>query len=178
KNAGPCRPAVSQLGRVDARLGRATLGDGFTLETPPLPWRRLAPEGCLEAFELLLQPLVDLVAASGEGGEQRVGRVGDLGDPVERLSPRHTQPSGQLGAQRGVVQRGQRALVMLDRSCVERQPAAVRGDDPVRYYDVGVELGVERPAGVLPESRRDDAVGDVDAYLTVDAVAGVGMGLD
>ena len=43
---------------------------------------------------------------------------------------------------------------------------------------MGVELRVERPRGVLSERRGDDPFGVDDGDLAVDAVAGVGVGLD
>ena len=43
---------------------------------------------------------------------------------------------------------------------------------------MGVQLGVQRPAGVLAEAGGGDALGVEGAHLAVDAVAGVGVVLD
>ena len=43
---------------------------------------------------------------------------------------------------------------------------------------MGVELRVERPAGVLPEHRGDDPLGVDDGDLATDPVAGVGVAFD
>ena len=97
--------------------------------------------------------------------------------PCSGLVPADAEPAGQLGSQAGVVEGGQGALVELDRPGVQRQPPAIRGPHPVRDHQVGVELRIGGPAGVLTERRRDDPLGVDDRHLARQSGTGCGHGL-
>lgn len=67
---------------------------------------------------------------------------------------------------------------MLEGPGIERQPPAVGGHDPVRDHDVGVDLRVVRPAGVLAKRGSDQAAGVDGPHLAIDPIATVGVVLD
>jgi hypothetical protein len=159
-------------------FGRPALGHGLPLQAPALPGGGVALEGLDEALELVLDALLHRLGAGGELGQHVVGDALHFGDAMDRLGPLHSQGAGQLGPQAGVVEGGQAPLIQLDGAGVKGQPAAVVGHDPVGDDHVGVQLGVERPAGLLAEAGGGDALGVEGAHLAADAVAGVGVLLD
>jgi len=151
---------------------------GLSFEPPPLPRCRVAVHGGDEAVELGVDAVPDLVGSGRVGLENDVVNVGDLGDPVLRCPPSDPQLLRQFGTEGGVVERRESALVALDQSGVEGEPSAVGRLHPVRDDNVGVDLRIERTAGVLSEQRGDDPVGVDDRDLAADAVPGVGMSFD
>ena len=65
--------------------------------------------------------------------------------PVHRLPPGDAEAVGELGAQGGVVDPADRALLLLEEPGVERQPPPGRVLDLGRDDGVGVQLRVHRP---------------------------------
>ena len=174
-----CGPTVVEglcVGGV--RFGWAAVGGGFAFQPPTLPWCWLTAHRLDEPVELVVNPTRHRCCAGRELGQHRIGDIGDLSDPVLGLMPANTEPCRQLGPQRNVVQRGQGLLVAFDQTGVERQPATVRGLDPIRDHQMRMQLRVQRPTGVLPERGGHDPLNVDDRDLTTDPVAGVGVGLD
>ncbi len=159
-------------------LRRAGVEHRLTFEAPRLPRCRVPVEGGPEPVELPLEPGLDLAGPLRQLVEHDVGHAVDLGDPVGRRTPPDAEALCQLAPQRRVVQRGERPLVALDQSGVQRQPASIRdanlGDDD----RVGVQLRIERPAGVLPEKRDREPVGVDVLHRSVDRGSGSGVALD
>jgi hypothetical protein len=141
------------------RLRRPRVDRCLPPEPVPLAGCGLTAEGVLEALELGLQALLDLNGALGEGLQDLRFDRRELGDPVDRCPPPHTEAAGHLGVQGGVVHRGEGLLVELDQPGVQRQPLPGLGADLGDHDGVGVQLRVVRPAGVLPERRDCHAVG-------------------
>ena len=106
-------------------FGGSAVDDGFSFEAPAFPRGGVTVEGVDEPVELLVDAALDVGGAGGELLEHRVGDVGDLGDAVHDRLPRDPEPVGELGAQGGVVDRREGALVELERAGVEGEPAAV-----------------------------------------------------
>ena len=179
ERSGLLAPAVVQARGVDRlRLAGAAVDGGFPVDQPALLWCGFAAHRVDEAVELLLDTSTHLGGADRELGEERLGHVADLGDAVLRRVPHHTETLRQLGSQTSVVERRQGALVALDEAGVEGEPTTVGRLHTVGDHEVGVELRVERPAGVLAEHRRDDPLGVDDGDLAADPVAGVGVTFD
>ncbi len=72
----------------------------------------------------LAQLRVDLSAALAEQLPQPVGHAAQVTDPVLTLDPLDAEPHRQLGAQGGVVDPADRALLVLQESGIEGQPAS------------------------------------------------------
>ncbi len=150
----------------------------LSFQAPTFPGSGLSLKVIAEPIELVVDPPTDGVGARREGREHVLGNTVDLGDSIDRLTPPHAKAAGQLGAQAGVVDGAEGALIELDGPGVERQPSAVWRPHPIGDHDVRVKLGIERPTRVLAEDRGDDPLGVEHGDLAVDAVAGVGMTLD
>ena len=119
-------PLGVENGGVDVRLlAWACVEHGFSFELPPLPRCRVAVHRADEAVELGVDPAADVVGTARVLGEHDIGDVGHLGDAVLGCPPANAEVLGQLGSQAGVVERGEGALVALDESGVEGEPAAV-----------------------------------------------------
>ena len=77
-----------------------------------------------------------------------------------------------------MIEGGECLLVVLDQPGVECQPATVGRLDPVGDHEVGVDLRVERSAGVLAERCRHDPLGVDDRHFPTDPVPGVRVPFD
>ncbi len=163
---------------VAVGFGRSAVHYRLPLQPPPLPRRRRSAQGGLKALELVAEAAGDLAGPLREMFQHRSGDAVDLGDAVLRLPPTDPESSGELGAEVGVVESGEGALVHDQRTGIQRQPAAIAGRDPVGDNGVGVQLRVEGPAGVLTKQPHHDPLGVHRDYLAVAAHSGVGVGLD
>lgn len=114
--------------------------------------------------------LVDLLRARGEHPTQTLGHTRHIGLPVADSEgfPCGAETSGQLGAQRGVVDPADGALLLSQKPRVERQPLAASVLNLGGDHRVGVELRIRGAAGVLTEHRRGHPlrVDLVDAVTT------------
>ena len=108
----------------------------------------------------------DLLPPRREGREEVGREAGDLGDPLHRHGPGDPETCGELGAQHRVVQVAAGERVPVDGLRVDRGPPAVRAVQQVRHHQVGVQLRVPRPRGVVLEAGDDPPVGvDVGGAL-------------
>ena len=82
------------------------------------------------------------------------------------------------GEERAPSRSGECLLVVLDEPGVQRQPPAIRGLHPVGDHHMGMQLRIQRPAGVLPKGRRHNPLRVDHRHRTPDAVAGMGMLFD
>jgi hypothetical protein len=167
-----------EFGGIGAGLARSAVDGGLAFDGPALPGSRSPPDGVNEALDLVVAPPLHLLGALGELGEDLFGRIGHLGQAVLDGLPPDTEPPSQLSPQPRGVERRDRALVVLEGAGVEREPPAVGCHDPVGDHEVGVDLRIVSPAGVLAEGRTDDAVSIDSPDLAVDPIAAVGMILD
>ena len=173
---GSLRPlGVKHAGVVAVGLGWPALGDGLPFQAPAFTGCGIALEGLGEALQFVRDPFLHGLGASRELRQYVVGDAAHLGNAVDRLGPLHPQRPAELGPQAGVVDGAQCPLVELDGAGIQSQPPFVVGGHAVGDHHVGVELGVERPAGVLAETGRGDAFGVNGRHLATDAVAGVGV---
>src|SRR5690606_37979510 len=106
------------------------------------------------------------------------GGVGHLGLAVHDVVPADAEPGGQLGSKASGVEDGDGALVVLEGPGVEGEPPPVGGYDSVRNHEVGVDLRVVRPAGVLAESGTYQAPGVDGPDLAINAVPAMRVVLD
>ena len=171
-------PVLVELGRVCGGLGGSAVGRGLSLDAPTLPWGGATAEVVDEPLGLLVDAAGHLLRAPGEGVEDLFGCVSHLGLAVLDVVPAHAEAAGQLRSEPGGVEGRDGALVVLEGAGVERQPPTVGGHHPVDDDEVGVDLGVMRPAGVLTEGSGDQAVGVDGPDLPVDSVPAVGVVLD
>ena len=177
--SGLFRPAGMQYLGVDrVRLVGAVVDDGLPLQPPPLAGRRLTAHRVDEAIELVVHAPPDVGGASRELGEQVGADVAHLGDASFGRMPSDPEARRHLGAQAGVIKGGECLLVVLDQPGVECQPAAVRRLDPIGDHEVGVDLRVERPAGVLSKRGRHDSLGVDHRHFPTDPVPGVRVPFD
>ncbi len=117
--------AVQAVGVDVVALGWAAVDDDFAFEAPALAWCRISVEGVDEAVELLVDAPLDVGGAGRELLEHGLGDVGDLGDAIDDGFPFDAEAGGELRAQCGVIDRRNGALVHLERSSIEGEPAPV-----------------------------------------------------
>ncbi len=176
---GLLRPTGMQhLGVDRVRLVGTAVDDGLPFQPPTLPGRRLTAHRIDEAIELVVHAAPDVRATRRELGEQVGADVAHLGDASFGRLPPDTEARRHLGAQAGVIEGGKYLLIVLDQPGVECQPATVGRLDPVGDHEVGVDLRVERPAGVLPERGRDDPLSVDHRHFPTDPVPGVRVPFD
>lgn len=75
------------------------------------------------------------------------------------MGPAESEAGGQLGAEGGVVDPADGALLLLEEASVEREPAAGRVLDLGADHGVGVQLRIDGAGGVLAEHRHGQALG-------------------
>src|SRR5690606_22834518 len=114
-----------------------------------------------------------LGAALGEGVAHLGGDAGEVGLASSHVAPLDAEAVGELAAQGGVVDPADGALLVLEEAGVEGEPSAGRVLDLGRDQGVGVQLGVDRPGGVLAEQGGRRASG-VDLVGAVSASSGDG----
>ncbi len=177
--SGLLRPAGMQYLGVDrVRLVRTAVDDGFPFQPPALAGRRLTAHRIDEAIELVVHAPSDVGGARRELGEQVGADVAHLGDASFGRMPSDTEARRHLGSQAGVIEGGECLLVVLDQPGVECQPATVGRLDPIGDHEMGVDLRVERPAGVLPKRRRHDPLGVDHRHFPTDPVPRVRVPFD
>ena len=176
---GLLRPAGMQYLGVDrVRLVGTAVDHGLPLQPPSLAGRRLTAHRVDEAIELVVHAPPDVGGARRELGEQVGADVAHLGDASFGRMPSNTEARRHLGAQAGVIESGECLLVVLDQPGVECQPATVGRLDPVGDHEMGVDLRVERSAGVLAERSRHDPLGVDHRHFPTDPVPGVRVPFD
>jgi hypothetical protein len=146
-------PADRQIGHAVPGLLVAGVLGRLPLQRRTLEASRCPPIPIHELLDVVGERLVDLDAALRERLQQIRRDAGDLRLSVHNLTPGEPEPGGELRAQQRLIQPAQHALMTLQVSGVQREPAAIqrlrlRGDD-----GVGVDLGVVISRRRLPERR-------------------------
>jgi hypothetical protein len=107
------------------------------------------------ATHQLTKLVVDLRRSLGELGHQLIGDADHVGVAIDHRAPSDTEAGGHLGAQGGVVDPADAALLVLEEPGIQRQPRARRVLDLGPDHRVGVQLRIGGAARVLAEQRRN-----------------------
>ena len=151
------RPAVEDGVALQTRQG-AAVGLGAVVGVGPTP-------------DVKREQGLDLGAALGEQLPQLRPDAGDVGMAVDNRVPADAEAGGELGAEGGVVDPADGALLVLEKARVEGEPAATAVLHLGPDEGVRVQLGIDAAAGVLAEQRHGQALG-VDLVHAVGADAG------
>ena len=100
----------------------------------------------------------DLGAAPGEVLDQLAGEAGEVGRPLGHLAPLEPEVPADLVAQARLVDESRRLGALVERSRVQRCPAAVRPLGAIGDHDVGVQQRIAGPRGSMTKARGEKPV--------------------